>query len=71
MDEDGFVYVFDRKKDMINRGGFKIFSAEVESVLASHPGLWKVRSSRGPVRFSASASMPSSPCASRYLRPPN
>ena len=39
MDEDGFVYVFDRKKDMINRGGFKIFSAEVESVLASHPGV--------------------------------
>jgi acyl-CoA synthetase (AMP-forming)/AMP-acid ligase II len=39
MDEDGFLYVFDRKKDMINRGGFKIFSAEVESVLASHPGV--------------------------------
>ncbi len=39
MDADGFVYVFDRKKDMINRGGFKIFSAEVESVLASHPGV--------------------------------
>ena len=39
MDEDGFVYVLDRKKDMINRGGLKIFSAEVESVLASHPGV--------------------------------
>ena len=39
MDEDGFVYVLDRKKDMINRGGFKIFSAEVESVLAAHPGV--------------------------------
>jgi long-chain acyl-CoA synthetase len=39
MDADGFLYVFDRKKDMINRGGFKIFSAEVESVLASHPGV--------------------------------
>jgi len=39
MDEDGFVYVLDRKKDMINRGGFKIFSAEVENVLASHPGV--------------------------------
>jgi long-chain acyl-CoA synthetase len=35
----GFVCVSDRKKDMINRGGFKIFSAEVESVLASHPGV--------------------------------
>ncbi len=29
--------VFDRQKDMINRGGLKIFSAEVESVLAGHP----------------------------------
>jgi len=39
MDAEGFVYVLDRKKDMINRGGFKIFSAEVENVLASHPGV--------------------------------
>ena len=31
--------VFDRQKDMINRGGLKIYSAEVESVLAGHPGV--------------------------------
>jgi long-chain acyl-CoA synthetase len=31
--------VFDRRKDMINRGGLKIYSAEVESVLAGHPGV--------------------------------
>ena len=36
MDEDGFVYIRDRKKDMINRGGEKIFSIEVEDVLKSH-----------------------------------
>jgi acyl-CoA synthetase (AMP-forming)/AMP-acid ligase II len=30
------VRVFDRMKDMINRGGHKIYSAEVESVLAGH-----------------------------------
>ncbi|MGB3864831.1 MAG: fatty acid--CoA ligase family protein, partial [Xanthobacteraceae bacterium] len=36
IDEQGFVRVFDRKKDMINRGGHKIYSAEVESVLAGH-----------------------------------
>ena len=29
--------MFDRQKDMINRGGLKIYSAEVESVLAGHP----------------------------------
>ncbi len=39
MDADGFVRVFDRKKDMINRGGFKIFSAEVENVLAGLEGV--------------------------------
>ena len=39
IDEDDFVRVFDRQKDMINRGGLKIYSAEVESVLAGHPGV--------------------------------
>ena len=34
VDADGFVQVFDRKKDMINRGGYKIYSVEVENVLA-------------------------------------
>ncbi|MFC4799991.1 class I adenylate-forming enzyme family protein [Neobacillus sp. GCM10023253] len=37
MDEDGFVYIVDRKKDLINRGGEKIFSIEVENVLYNHP----------------------------------
>ena len=36
IDEANFVRVFDRQKDMINRGGLKIYSAEVESVLAAH-----------------------------------
>jgi long-chain acyl-CoA synthetase len=39
IDAENFVRVFDRKKDMINRGGLKIYSAEVESVLAGHPGV--------------------------------
>jgi long-chain acyl-CoA synthetase len=39
IDERNFVRVFDRQKDMINRGGLKIYSAEVESVLASHPAV--------------------------------
>ncbi|ANW02585.1 class I adenylate-forming enzyme family protein [Bradyrhizobium icense] len=37
IDRENFVRVFDRQKDMINRGGLKIYSAEVESVLAGHP----------------------------------
>ena len=36
-DEDGFVYVVDRKKDMIVSGGENIYSAEVEEVLYAHP----------------------------------
>ena len=39
VDAHGFVYVFDRKKDMINRGGYKVYSAEVESTLAEHPAV--------------------------------
>jgi acyl-CoA synthetase (AMP-forming)/AMP-acid ligase II len=36
VDEAGFVRIADRKKDMINRGGYKIFPAEVENVLCDH-----------------------------------
>jgi len=39
IDAQGFVRVFDRKKDMINRAGYKVYSAEVESVLSLHPGV--------------------------------
>lgn len=35
-DAEDYVRVFDRKKDMINRGGFKVYSIEVENVLARH-----------------------------------
>jgi long-chain acyl-CoA synthetase len=38
-DGDGFVRVFDRLKDMINRGGYKVFSVEVENVLSHHPAV--------------------------------
>ena len=37
IDAEGFVYIVDRKKDMINRGGENIYSIEVESVLVTHP----------------------------------
>jgi acyl-CoA synthetase (AMP-forming)/AMP-acid ligase II len=37
IDEEGFVYVLDRKKDMINRGGEKIYSLEVENVIFDIP----------------------------------
>lgn len=37
MDEDGYFFVLDRKKDMIIRSGLKIFPAKVEQVLRRHP----------------------------------
>jgi acyl-CoA synthetase (AMP-forming)/AMP-acid ligase II len=39
MDEDGWVYIVDRKKDMIISGGFNIFASEVEQVIWSHPSV--------------------------------
>jgi len=36
MDKDGYLSVLDRMKDMINRGGFKIYSVEVENTLMAH-----------------------------------
>lgn len=37
MDEDGFFYIVDRKKDLIIAGGFNIFPREIEEVLFEHP----------------------------------
>jgi long-chain acyl-CoA synthetase len=39
MDEDGFVFVVDRLKDMIVTGGENVYSAEVEQALANHPAV--------------------------------
>ena len=41
-DEEGYVWVVDRKKDMIISGGENIYCAEVENVLASHPAIVEV-----------------------------
>ncbi len=37
--EDGYIKIVDRKKDMINVSGFKVFPNEVEDVLSSHPDI--------------------------------
>jgi acyl-CoA synthetase (AMP-forming)/AMP-acid ligase II len=39
IDDDGLVYIVDRKKDMINRGGENVYCIEVENALAGAPGV--------------------------------
>jgi long-chain acyl-CoA synthetase len=39
MDEEGYLTIVDRTKDMINVGGFKVFSSKVEDTLAKHPAV--------------------------------
>jgi long-chain acyl-CoA synthetase len=39
VDAEGYVRVFDRKKDMLNRGGYKMYSVEVENALMAWPGM--------------------------------
>ena len=42
MDHGGFVYIEDRKKDMILVSGFNVYPNEIESVVAAHPGVLEV-----------------------------
>ena len=38
-DEDGYIYYVDRKKDMLVRGGYNVYSIEVENVIYEHPAV--------------------------------
>jgi acyl-CoA synthetase (AMP-forming)/AMP-acid ligase II len=39
LDQDGYLYVVDRKKEMIISGGENVYSTEVEAVLYQHPAI--------------------------------
>ena len=42
MDNEGYVTIVDRKKDMILVSGFNVYPNEVEDVMAGHPKVWNV-----------------------------
>jgi len=42
LDDDGYVYICDRKKDMIISGGANIYPAEIEAAIESHPDVYEV-----------------------------
>jgi acyl-CoA synthetase (AMP-forming)/AMP-acid ligase II len=42
IDDDGFVQIVDRKKDMVNRGGENVYCVEVENALVAHPAIFEV-----------------------------
>jgi long-chain acyl-CoA synthetase len=42
MDEDGYFYIVDRKKELIKVSGFQVWPREIEEVIASHPSVFEV-----------------------------
>ncbi len=48
MDEDGYFYIVDRKKELIKAGGFQVWPREIEEVLAMHPAVLEVAAAGVP-----------------------
>jgi long-chain acyl-CoA synthetase len=42
LDEDGYLYVLDRKKDMLISGGQNVYPIDIEAVISKHPGVSEV-----------------------------
>jgi len=55
MDADGYFYIVDRKKDMVDVGGFKVYPRDVEEVLFEHPGIREAAVIGIPDEFSGEA----------------
>jgi len=70
MDQDGFIYVVDRVKDMIISGGENVYSVEVENALAQHPAVAQCAVIGIPdERWGERSTLLSSPGAARRCRP--
>ncbi len=42
MDEDGYIFIVDRKKDMMKTSGFQVWPREIEEVISAHPAVMEV-----------------------------
>jgi acyl-CoA synthetase (AMP-forming)/AMP-acid ligase II len=42
VDAEGYIFIVDRKKEMLVSGGFNVYPSEIESVLAQHPAIYEV-----------------------------
>jgi len=51
MEDDGFIYIVDRKKDLILSGGYNVYPAEIERVIAQHPAVAMVAVGSVPDQF--------------------
>ena len=65
MDDDGFVFIVDRVKDMIVTGGENVYSAEVENAIARHPAVAACAVIGIPERRSGARRCTRSSCSSR------
>jgi len=57
-DEDGYFFIMDRLKRMINASGYKVWPAELEAVMFHHPGYRRFVSSVSAIRIAAKLSRP-------------
>jgi len=55
LDEDGYLFIVDRKKDVIKPSGFQVWPRDVEEVIASHPAVAEVGVAGVPDAYSGEA----------------
>jgi long-chain acyl-CoA synthetase len=55
LDDDGYLFIVDRKKDLIKPGGFQVWPREVEEVLATHPAIAEVSVAGVPDEYQGEA----------------
>ena len=71
VDEDGYFFIVDRKKDLVIRGGYNVYPREIEEVLYEHPHVREAAVIGVPHESSARRSPPPSRSRPARTRPPD